>query len=201
MSLTRITLPANHAIILIDDKNIETYINLARSYEAEFSNLTHKLPNESGIFEPDTMPTPPYKGYLLYKYKTPIGFCIAEINDEINDVAEFYIVPSARKNKLGQILATTLFDMHPGEWQVRQIAGADGAKSFWRKVISEHTQNQYSEAVVSDPDWGIVTRQRFMIYPMKKSAINTSETKDKPQVIQIRKPRISHRHIAKSPLE
>ena len=171
MSLNR-TIPDHYFIVPIDEKNTETYINLARSYEAEFSNLTHKLPNESGIFEPDTLPLPPYAGYLLYKKEMPVGFCIAEINDKRNDIAEFYIIPALRKNNLGFLLATTIFDLHPGQWQVRQIDGADNAKSFWRKVISQHTKNQYTESVVSDPDWGIVTRQQFTINTLSKDDQN-----------------------------
>jgi hypothetical protein len=31
-------------------------MNLAQAYEAEFSNLTNKMPNEEGVFEPDIIP-------------------------------------------------------------------------------------------------------------------------------------------------
>ena len=163
-----------HFIVQVNDKNLEVYINLARSYEAEFSNLTHKEPNELGIFEPDTMPIHPYTGFLLYRNNTPVGFCVVKIDDKLNDVAEFYIIPAVRKNKLGHTLATTIFDMYPGNWQVRQISGADVAISFWRKVIGKHTQNQYTESVITDPDWGVVTRQKFEIMVVKKNDKNPS---------------------------
>jgi predicted acetyltransferase len=156
-------------LIIINEENTNAYLNLAKSYEAEFSELTHKLPNENGVFEPDTLPTAPYTGYLLYRNNIPIGFCIVEINEEINDVAEFYIVPSMRKNKFGQELAITVFDMHPGKWQVRQIEGADKAKRFWQKVIGFYTDAQFVEGEVNDPDWGKVTRQRFATGQVKKS--------------------------------
>lgn len=148
-------------LVTINDTNMQIYINLARSYEAEFSNLTHKNPNELGIVEPDTIPVSPYIGYLLYNDKTPIGFCVVGTVNKLNDVAEFYIAPSMRKNKFGYNMATTVFDLHPGTWQVRQIEGATNAIEFWRKVIKQYTQNNFIEAVVSDPDWGIVTRQQF----------------------------------------
>jgi predicted acetyltransferase len=164
---------ADDTLILIDETNIGVYMNLARAYEEEFSVLTHKLPDENGVFEPDTLPVAPYTGYLLYKNNIPIGFCVVELKVEINDVAEFYIIPSMRNNKLGQELAVTIFDIHPGKWQVRQIEGADKARKFWRKVINFYTDNNYAEAEVNDPDWGIVTRQQFASSNLKKSGINS----------------------------
>ena len=173
----------DYYIISIDNKNVEIYLNLARAYEAEFSNLTGKLPNEFGIFEPDTMPSSPYIGYLLFKNNIPVGFCLAEINLNLRDIAEFYIIPSARKNNLGLILASIIFEMYPGNWQVRQIQGADKATAFWRKVISKQTDNKYTEAVVNDPIWGIVTRQQFVIDGLKKNDNKASIQKIKPESI------------------
>ncbi|MHB1949408.1 MAG: GNAT family N-acetyltransferase [Gammaproteobacteria bacterium] len=168
MALSRSEQSENPKIIPISDKNIKVYINLACSYEAEFSSLTHKMPNEFGIFEPDTMPSSPYTGYLLYYKNIPIGFCVAKINKEINDIAEFYIIPAMRKQKFGCGFAMSIFDRHPGKWQVREIAGADSAISFWRKVIKKFTHNEYQEAIVTDPQWGVVTRQQFVSGTKKK---------------------------------
>jgi predicted acetyltransferase len=158
-------------LVIINDENYEIFTNLSHSYEAEFSNLTHKMPNEKGIFESDTLPTIPYLGYLLYKGTIPVGFCIVEINKEINDIAEFYVIPSMRRNHLGYGLAATIFRLHPGKWQVRQIEGADNAKTFWRKVINKFSESKYTEAIVDDPDWGVVTRQQFSTVVGKASAL------------------------------
>ncbi|MFZ2314563.1 MAG: hypothetical protein WAW86_02750 [Gammaproteobacteria bacterium] len=175
MSQTRVLKDRNIELIDISNDNIDVYLNLARSYEAEFSNLTQKMPNELGVFEPDTMPVHPYSGYLLYEDKTPIGFGVIELSNQVNDVAEFYIIPSMRKNKLGCVLASTIFDLHPGKWQVRQIEGADVAKAFWRRVINQYTQNDFIEDVVSDPVWGVVTRQKFISSIKKPSVDGLSE--------------------------
>lgn len=168
----------NIHLITIDNKNIEIYLNLAYAYEAEFSNLTGKYPNKFGICEPDTMPITPYTGYLLYKNDTPIGFCIVEIK-EIKDITEFYITPSMRKKNFGYILASTIFDTYPGEWQVRQIQGAENAKSFWRKVISRYTKNNFKETIVNDIKWGIVTCQRFVSTRESSSLSDMKNTSSK----------------------
>jgi predicted acetyltransferase len=109
----------------------------------------------------DTLPTAPYEGYFLYKNATPIGFAIINISSTPHDVAEFYIIPSARRNGSGQIFAHHIFAKYPGSWQVRQISGADLAIKFWRKVISSFRDGKFTEEVVNDPEWGVVTKQSF----------------------------------------
>lgn len=156
-------------IVKIDENNLEIYMNLAYAYEAEFSNLTKKMPNELGIFQPDTLPINPYCGYLLMYNNKPIGFSIVEINSQYNDVAEFYIIPIMRKNGYGKELAKKTFDYHSGLWYVRQIAGAEQAKQFWRKVINEYSSGQYLENEVLDEKWGKVTRQEFISNPSNQT--------------------------------
>ena len=56
-------------IVKITNNNIEVYKNLGQAYEAEFSSLTEKIPNEQGIFSLDSLPNHPYIGYLAYKHK------------------------------------------------------------------------------------------------------------------------------------
>lgn len=149
----------------VTKENISILLNLGQAYEAEFSKITGKIPNEMGIFQFDTMPKNPYMGYLFYEKSVPVGFCI--INTCVNpmDIAEFYIIPSKRKQKLGMFFSHTIFKKYPGIWQVRQIQGADHAVNFWRRVITEYTSGNYKEEVVEDPDWGFVTKQTFSSSP------------------------------------
>lgn len=148
-------------IVPIDKSNLIIFQNLAQAYEAEFSRITKKKPNHLGIFKLDTEPTAPYAGYLFYHDGAPIGFSIFEISQDINDIAEFYIIPAVRKKGLGHYFATYLFNKYPGTWHVRQIDGASDATQFWRTVISKYTNNHFEESKISDKDWGEVTRQRF----------------------------------------
>lgn len=149
------------SIVPITQDNMHILSNLAQSYEAEFSSLTGKHPNEDGVFVLDTLPLFPHVGYLLYKDNIPIGFIVADVNSPVKDVAEFYIAPIFRKNGFGKILAHHVFNKHLGQWQVRQIEGATEAIKFWRKVISSFTNAEFVEEVASDPHWGVVTKQSF----------------------------------------
>lgn len=151
----------NLKFIEINQHNVEIFKNLAQAYEAEFSNLTHKMPNKLGLFNIDILPEAPCVGYLLFYEDKPIGFCVANVESEIRYIAEFYIVPVMRKKSLGYKLAVMLFNRYPGQWQVQQIENAIDAINFWRRVIKKYTRNRYEESVVQDAYWGRVTCQRF----------------------------------------
>lgn len=92
----KIILDNNLEIILVDNKNLQILLNLTQAYEAEFSAITNKTPDANGIFKLDTMPDNGHIGYILYKEKTPIGFTVLKISKTLNDIAEFYIIPSMR---------------------------------------------------------------------------------------------------------
>jgi RimJ/RimL family protein N-acetyltransferase len=152
---------ADQNIKPIHSINFHVFKNLAQAYEAEFSNLTHKVPDEHGVFKLDTLPENPYIGFLMYDNDHPVGFAILNVQDEIQYVAEFYIIPSMRNKKLGQTFAFALFKKFPGFWQIQQIEGATKAILFWRSIISKFTNNDYSEEIAIDEYWGRVTRQSF----------------------------------------
>ena len=149
-------------ISLIQFENMHVYVHLTQGYEAEFSGLTRKTPDENGLFKVQTHIDDNHTGYLLFNGKIPIGFMVIQTG-AVHDVSEFYIVPSQRLTAAGKRLAKAVFQKHPGAWQVRQIEGAEGAKKFWRKVIGEITGNDYVEDELLDERWGRVTRQTFYI--------------------------------------
>ncbi|NDI33591.1 GNAT family N-acetyltransferase [Chengkuizengella sediminis] len=149
-------------IVSVDSRNKLIYLNLCQSYEGEFSALTEKLPNTDGVFKLDTILGVNIEGFLLYEKEIPIG--LAAVRKSIEDffeVCEFYVIPSCRKKDLGRKFAHHLFSIFKGQWQVKQIEGAEYATTFWRKVIGEFTSGEFEEDVYMDFHWGKVTRQRF----------------------------------------
>lgn len=145
----------------IDGSNIQVFSHLVQNYEAEFSPLTGKHPDGRGLYALDVEISAERPGYLAYEGDIPIGLAVLGTHQGISDIAEFYIVPSFRRQSFGKRFAFELFDMRPGAWQVRQIQGADKARNFWRVVINEYTGGEYAETVENDPYWGPVTRQAF----------------------------------------
>lgn len=149
-------------LVTVNASNLAIYLNLTQAYEAEFSPLTQKFPDDEGKFALDTPIAGNVTGYLLYIDGKPAG--LAAIANECVDhyeVCDFYVVPVFRKNKAGQRFAHTLFDMMPGLWQSKQIAGADHAIAFWRRAIGSYTNEVFVEDIYHDEYWGDVTRQCF----------------------------------------
>ncbi len=152
------------AIVTVTDTNRQIFLNLSQAYEAETSGLTHKLPNEEGVFPMDTQLEENVTAYLFYEETTPIGLAVVRLNKSgVHQVLEFYIVPSFRYRKLGCQFAGEILHKTPGAWQVEEIKGAESAVAFWRYVIRMHTHDKFKEDVIEHPYWGKVTRQRFSI--------------------------------------
>lgn len=146
----------------IDPSKLECYQNLSQHYEAEFSPLTGKVPNEYGLYA--ITPLDQYHiGYLCYlEPGRPIGFVVIDIGRPRLDIAEFYVIPTARRLGWGKKIARAAFQRYPGEWQVRQITGADVAHRFWLAAIQDFCGENFSNEVADDPEWGRVRIQKFI---------------------------------------
>ncbi|KPA51985.1 GNAT family N-acetyltransferase [Photobacterium lucens] len=151
-------------LVQVNASNLSIYLNLTQAYEAEFSPLTKKVPDNDGMFALDTPVEGNVMGFLLYFDGVPAGLAaIADHGNSHYEVCDFYVVPVFRKNKAGQRFAHSLFSMMPGEWESKQIEGAEHAIAFWRRAIGAYTNDQYVEDIYHDAYWGDVTRQRFTI--------------------------------------
>ncbi len=151
-------------IIPVSQHNIHIYHNLAQCYEAEFSPLTGKKPDSSGLFALDTPIGGEVLGYLWYIDDTPAGLAaITRKKDDHFEVSEFYIVPLFRKGRNGMEFAHAIWRSHGGTWEIKQIEGTDDATAFWRKTITRYDDTAFIEERYDDPYWGGVLRQTFTI--------------------------------------
>jgi predicted acetyltransferase len=145
--------------------NREIFLNLAQAYEAEFSSITKKNPDSTGKYPLDTLPEDTVHNFLFFCGATPIGFALIGKENNRWDMAEFFVIPTFRRGGIGSKLAHTLFTMHQGPWQIRQIQGADHARAFWRAAISSFGLGNYDEVEILDEYWGPVTCQTFESSP------------------------------------
>ena len=151
-------------IIPITETNSHIYHNLSQCYEAEFSPLTGKKPNASGIFELDTHLGDDTLGFLLQIDDTPAGIAAIRCKEGHSyEVCEFYVVPYFRKNAIGMQFAHAIWESYPGDWEIKQIQEAEYATKFWRKTIERFNETTYTEECYDDPYWGSVTRQKFTV--------------------------------------
>ncbi len=60
-------------------------------------------------------------------------------------VAEFFVMRKYRGKSVGAFAAAFVFDLHPGAWEVKQLASHPGSTAFWRKLIGRYTSGRYEE--------------------------------------------------------
>ena len=149
-------------LVPVDSSNADVFNRLCQVHEAEFSVVTGKVPNMDGTFDVEYSWKAPFNAFLLVENKKPVGFVVKDTLEGISDVTSFFIIPSCRGRGLGKRMAYEIFDRYPGMWQVRQLAGADKFKLFWRRVIKDYTIGNYSEGDIIDPYWGFITLQSFV---------------------------------------
>ncbi|MGR5261879.1 GNAT family N-acetyltransferase [Vibrio astriarenae] len=149
-------------IVIVDDSNAHVYANLYQAYGAEFSRIIDDKPDENGLFEIYPQLNGTVTGYLLYIDGLPVALtAIDEKAAKEFEICDFYVLPCFRKNKVGKRFISSLFKQLGGSWEIKQVAGAEHAISFWRDVVGDYTSENYVEDVYEDHKWGTVTRQCF----------------------------------------
>ncbi|GIU45145.1 hypothetical protein TUM4438_17940 [Shewanella sairae] len=152
-------------IVKVDDSNAQVYGNLYQGYAAEFSKIVDEKPDACGLFEIYPKLAGSVTGYLLYIDGIPAALtAIDEKSAKAYEICDFYVLPCFRKNKVGKRFISSLFEELAGSWEIKQVAGAEYAISFWRDVVSDYTSGNYIEDVYEDSKWGTVTRQCFSHY-------------------------------------
>ena len=148
-----------------------SFRKLQQEYEAEFSAITGYKPNSQGVFDQEFLASTWSKnGYDIYLFEiggTAIGFAVVNLSSMIThdkdtrDIAEFYIIPKFRNQKLGTKLAQEIFLMYPGKWEVRQLPSLLKARKFWLRAITTLNPKKFEESINSDTWEGFL--QKFLI--------------------------------------
>jgi predicted acetyltransferase len=148
-------------IKIVDETNRDIFTQMSQDYEAEFSSITKKSPGPDGQFTFTDHQPGVFDAWIAFDSHEPIGFVVVGLTPIVFDIAEFYIKPTMRKRKMGQSLAFCIFDLYAGDWQVRQIIGAENARKFWLRVIANYTNGYFFDTSATDPDWGKIYIQTF----------------------------------------
>jgi len=89
--------------------------------------------------------------YMVKQEDKYVGFVLVKYMDtrEQNyySIAEFFIFKKYRKEGIGKAVATHIFDLHQGKWEVCQIEDNTSAQIFWHKTIDEYTKGRFAERI------------------------------------------------------
>ncbi|KQL54922.1 hypothetical protein AN964_16385 [Heyndrickxia shackletonii] len=126
--------------------------NLMQFYIYEFSKYIPEITlEENGSYKPfDLDPyweSPDLHPFFIMLENEYIGFALIESEKDghPNTVKEFFIIQKYNGKGFGKRAAIQLFQMFPGSWKVTQIAKNYPAQAFWRSVISDFTNGDYTE--------------------------------------------------------
>ncbi|MEM8650722.1 MAG: hypothetical protein AAGF54_09360 [Pseudomonadota bacterium] len=95
--------------------------------------------------------------YVIWSNKLMVGFSLVRTGD-MNEIAEFYVSAQNRKTGIGQEAAFQVFDHHRGLWDVSVLKENTAGQTFWRKVISDYTNGNFTETQASEEPKGIKFR-------------------------------------------
>lgn len=139
-------------IIEATQEDEQSLHNIMQFYIYEFSKYITVIKFESdGRFKPFDLS--PYwtednlHAYFIKYEDELIGFTLVEqqIAANPNTIREFFISQKFNGKGFGKQAALHLFNRFPGDWKITQIEKNERAKQFWRGVISQYTNGNFSE--------------------------------------------------------
>lgn len=63
------------------------------------------------------------------------------------NMGEFFVLAKFQNKGIGMQIATHVWNMHSGQWEVSVIPENKNAANFWRRVISEYSCGAYAESL------------------------------------------------------
>lgn len=89
--------------------------------------------------------------YILKCNDELAGFVLYRFNEEnMNEIAEFFVLKKYRKIGAGTFMANKMFDLYKGKWEVSTLIKNEISQKFWRKTIKNFTNNDFEEKYVRD---------------------------------------------------
>lgn len=141
----------------------EVFDHLLQLYEYEFSDITKLEVNRQGLYNNAELEKHLNEGscqpFLLRYQQKWAGLAVINLKSYLNDdshvrdVAEFFVMKLYRHRRIGQMMATHLFDLFPGKWEVRQLPEAEMARRFWLKVIDRYTHHHFKDERLDHARW------------------------------------------------
>ncbi len=94
---------------------------------------------------------PTRKAFLITISNELAGFVLLNhegfYKNTIWNMGEFFILAKFQNKGIGQLVATEIWKMHPGLWEVSVIPENQKGLTFWRKAISNFADGNYQEAI------------------------------------------------------
>ncbi len=79
------------------------------------------------------------------------GFVLERLNEEgMYEIAEFFVLNKYRKLGAGTFMANEMFKRFKGKWEIRTLLKNKRAQDFWRKVVRDASNGNFTEQLIRD---------------------------------------------------
>ena len=145
-------------LVKVKEKDKNIIYNLMQLYTYELSFFEDETTNftmlESGLYvlnkyverywqEESRHP------YILKCNNKLAGFVLQRFNEQnMNEIAEFFVINKYRKIGAGTFMANKMFDLYKGKWEIRTLIKNEKAQKFWRNTIKKYTNNNFEEKYI-----------------------------------------------------
>lgn len=141
----------------VEEKDKNIIFNLMQLYTYELSFFEDKTTSfellENGLFKiskyVDLYWKEERQPYIL-KYDGKLaGFVLERFNEEeMYEIAEFFVLNKYRKLGAGTFMANEIFKKYKGKWEIRTLLKNKPAQDFWRKVVKNASNGIYEEHLI-----------------------------------------------------
>ena len=124
--------------------------NLMQMYLHDLSAYELEDVGRDGRFGYEFLPLywiePERHPFLIRVGDSIAGFALVrELAVQVYSMSEFFVMRTYRGSNVGATVATDLFNRFRGIWQVAQEAENKKAQIFWRRVIAEYANGNFTE--------------------------------------------------------
>jgi predicted acetyltransferase len=146
-----------------DSSDRVKFDNLMQFYVYDFSEFLPMELDENGSFTEEILDdyfTDPTKAsFLVFVDGKLAGFVLVnsetvlQQNQGGRSIQEFFIMRMYRRQGVGKIVATQIFSLYTGRWEVRVVRKNLPARAYWKKVIREYSEERYDYEERDDELW------------------------------------------------
>ncbi len=147
-------------LVRVEEKDKSIIYNLMQLYTYELSFFEDETATftmlDSGLYVINKYVERYWKDenrhpYILKHNNELLGFVLHRYNEEdMNEIAEFFVLNKYRKIGAGTFMASKMFELYKGKWEVRTLIKNERAQKFWRKIIKDFTNNNFEEKLIRE---------------------------------------------------
>lgn len=145
-------------LVKVEEKDKNVIYNLMQLYTYELSFFEDETTNftmlDSGLYVINKYVEKYWKEesrhpFMLKCNNELAGFVLQRFNEQnMNEIAEFFVINKYRKIGAGTFMANKMFDLYKGKWEIRTLIKNEKAQNFWRNTIKKYTNNHFEEKYI-----------------------------------------------------